>query len=175
MNFIRLLALGLTLITAMATPASAEEAPEKIKVGLFITNLFDINFARRDVEAQFWIWFNHADAAFDPQKSIEIVNARSATTMSSYRTNVAGGGFWDQVKFSAVLQQNWKVANYPFDRQRMKIVIESAEADARKLQFIPTSRERNCAATWRWPVGRSKASGSTRPTSPMTPPMAIPR
>lgn len=164
------LLIGLTLAAAGTAPAAAQDKPEKIKVGLFITNLFDINFARRDVEAQFWVWFNHADPAFDPQKSVEIVNARQATAMSSYRTNVAGGGLWDQVKFSAVLQENWKVANYPFDRQKIQIVIESADADARKLEFVPdvegTKLRRDLAlAGWKIEGLRIFASNETYDTA----------
>lgn len=139
MRSFRLLALLLTfMLTAAAGtagPASAETAKETIRVGMFITNLFDVDFARQDVEAQFWVWFDHADAAFDPKKDVEIVNARSANVMGSYRTPVDNGQFWDQVKYSTVLDQNWNVANYPFDRQKIRIVLESTEADARKLQF----------------------------------------
>lgn len=129
--------LGLLGIAGGATTASAEGSPEKIKVGVFVTNLFDINFARHDVEAQFWVWFNHADAAFDSRKSVEIVNARSTDVASSYRTPLEGGAYWDQVKYSAVLDEAWRVADFPFDRQRIEIVLESTEADARKLQFVP--------------------------------------
>lgn len=137
MHFIRLLAFFLVLAAGLpeASPALADKPPERIKVGVFITNLFDVDFARQDVEAQFWIWFNHGDPAFDPRKDVEIVNARSADVLGSYRANVGDGKVWDQVKYSTVLDQNWNVANYPFDRQKIRILIESTEADARKIQF----------------------------------------
>lgn len=139
MHPVRLLTLLLALLTAAVTGGSAraEGSPEKIKVGVFVTNLFDINFARHDVEAQFWVWYNHANPAFDPRRSVEIVNARSTDVASSYRTPVDGGAFWDQVKYSTVLDQSWRVADFPFDRQKIAIVLESTDADARKLQFVP--------------------------------------
>lgn len=139
MSAIRILAIvvALALGAGGASPAYAQYTPQKVKVGMFITNLFDLNFAQHDVEAQFWMWFNHADADFDPKTAVEIINARSSEALISYRAEVPGKGFWDQVKFSAVLDQSWNVANYPFDRQTIRIIIESADADARKLQFVP--------------------------------------
>ena len=44
--------------------ARAEAPPQTVRVGVFITNLFDVDFARQDVEAQFWVWFNHDDLDF---------------------------------------------------------------------------------------------------------------
>jgi len=139
MRFLRFLATALTiaLLVAMQGDAVAEAAPKPVKVGLFISNLFDVDFARQDVEAQFWVWFDHGDPSFDPKKDIEIVNARAVETQVSSRSEVAGKGIWDQAKYSAVLNENWSVANYPFDRQKIRIVIESTNADARTLQFVP--------------------------------------
>ena len=139
MRVIRLLAVLLALALLAGAPgrAIAEAPPKVVKVGLFITNLFDVDFARQDVEAQFWVWFNHTDAGFDPKKDIEIVNARSVDTQGSSRTDVGAKGFWDQVKYAAVLNENWNVANYPFDRQKIRIMLESASEDARTLKFEP--------------------------------------
>lgn len=138
MRLFRLLAIALALVLLAAPePARASEKPEVIKVGIFITNLFDIDFARQDVEAQFWVWFNHANPAFEPGKDIEIVNAREVQTLNTSRTDAGPDGLWDQVKYSAVLNEAWNIKNYPFDRQKIRIVLESTEADARALKFEP--------------------------------------
>lgn len=139
MRIIRLMACLLALAFAglMPAPALAQYTPETVKVGLFITNLFDVDFARQDVEAQFWVWFNHDDPNFDPKRDIELVNAREFEVLGSTRTEAGDKGFWDQVKYSAVLNENWNVANYPFDRQTIRIVLESATSDARKLKLEP--------------------------------------
>lgn len=139
MRITRLMAclLALALFGTAPLPAMADDAPRAIKVGLFVTNLFDVDFARQDVEAQFWVWFNHDDPGFDPKRDIEIVNAREAEVLGSTRTDAGARGYWDQVKYSAVLNESWNVANYPFDRQTIRIVLESATADARKLKLEP--------------------------------------
>jgi len=139
MRITRLLAclLALALCGIASAPAWAQYTPKTVKVGLFVTNLFDVDFARQDVEAQFWVWFNHDDPGFDPKRDIEIVNAREVQVLGSTRTDAGDKGLWDQVKYSAVLNESWNVANYPFDRQTIRIVLESATADARSLKLEP--------------------------------------
>lgn len=156
MRLIRLLALLLGLTLAASAQAAAEEqkGPEHVRVGVFISNLFDVNFARQDIGAQFWVWFNHSDPSFDPKTAIEIVNARSSEAQVNLRADMGNGVYWDQLKYSTVLDQNWNVANYPFDRQKITLVIESTSADARKLKFEPdvegTKLRRDLAlAGWR--------------------------
>lgn len=139
MSYVRFIALAvaLILIVAGANQARAQDEPQKVKIGMFITNLFDLNFARRDLEAQFWVWFTHESADFDPKAEIEIINARSSQALVSYRDVVPNEGFWDQIKYSAILDQSWDVTEYPFDRQTIRIILESADADARTLKFVP--------------------------------------
>lgn len=156
MRLFRLMSIVLALALLALAPAAAraEEAPKVVKIGMFITNLFDIDFAHQDVEAQFWVWFNHADPGFDPKKDIEIVNAREVETPNSSRVDAGPKGLWDQVKYSAVLNEAWNVKNYPFDRQTIRIVLESTQADARALKFEPdidgTKLRRNMSlAGWR--------------------------
>ena len=139
MRLFRLMSIVLALALLALSPAAAraEEAPKVVKVGMFITNLFDIDFAHQDVEAQFWVWFNHTDPDFDPKKDIEIVNAREVETPNASRVDAGPRGLWDQVKYSAVLNEAWNVKNYPFDRQKIRIVLESTQLDARALKFEP--------------------------------------
>lgn len=124
------------LCLAAAMPALAKDEQQEVKVGVFITNLFDINFSHHDVEATFWVWFNHAGADFDPVKSVEIVNARTASVLTQSRTDVGNGRFWDQVKYTAALDEGWKIADFPFDRQRITLVLEGTD-DSRKLRLSP--------------------------------------
>lgn len=137
MRLLRYLAIVLAIATGAWAPnsAHAQDLRKTVKIGMFITNLFDVDFARQDVEAQFWVWFDHTDASFDPAKDVEIVNARSAQAMNVSRTDTGAKGIWDQVKYSTVLNESWNVANYPFDRQKIRIVLESTQDDARKLRF----------------------------------------
>lgn len=138
----RLPAVIVLLVAALClfcgtTTVRADGPPKDVKAGVYVTNLFDINFSRRDVEAQFWVWFDHSADDFDPQKEIEITNARTTNQLSHSRTKVSGGGYWDATKYSATLNETWTIKNYPFDRQTIKIILESTDLDSREIRFVP--------------------------------------
>lgn len=128
---------GLAILLGLSPGARSAEAPKDVKVGVFVANLFDLDFSERDVEATFWVWFNHADADFDAQKGAEVVNARAATQLQHFRSTAPDGSIWETMKYSALLNETWTLANYPFDRQKIKIAIESTAADARTIRFVP--------------------------------------
>lgn len=134
--FVAILAV-LALFSAVPGIGHAAAPPKDVKVGLFIANLFDLDFSERDVEATFWVWFNHTDPGFDSQKATEVVNARSANQLQYFRSTAADGTIWESIKYSALLNETWTLANYPFDRQKIKIAIESTAADSRTLRFVP--------------------------------------
>lgn len=127
------------LAIALSSPnaARSQEKPKDVKVGLYITNLFDLDFSARDVEATFWLWFNHADPGFDAKTGVEVVNARSANQLQYFRSDAEKGTIWETTKYSAILNETWTLVNYPFDRQKIKIVIESTNSDARAVRFVP--------------------------------------
>lgn len=134
----RMLVLAmLALVLCLPDAARADGPPKNVKVGVFIANLFDLDFSRRNVEATFWVWFNHADPTFDAQKGVEIVNARSEKQLQYFKTDTGNGTIWELAKYSALLNEKWSVANYPFDQQKIKIIIESTYADSRAVRLVP--------------------------------------
>lgn len=116
---------------------SRRRHPKDVLVGIYVTNLFNIDFSKGDVDAQFWVWFDHSVAEFDTRNDIEIINARSTKQITHSRSDVDGHGFWDATKYSTTLKQRWSISNYPFDRQTIKIGLESTVQDSRELRFVP--------------------------------------
>ncbi|MEO5332798.1 MAG: hypothetical protein H7839_12305 [Magnetococcus sp. YQC-5] len=118
-----------------ACPALANE-PESVKVGIFVTDIYAINFADKHFTAQFWAWFNHTQPSFSPKSSIEIPGARRFQLLNIYHEE-RNNAIWDQAKFDATINHAWDTTYYPFDRQTLKLTVELADADAKKLRFVP--------------------------------------
>lgn len=121
--------------------------PYEIPVGVFVTSLYDMDFAGESYSAVFWVW-----ATYDPKKlgevvegeyvffdRIEIVNAqeKNLNPTEQYVVNNSDGSQYAIAKFSATLNQNWDVRHFPFDRQMLKIVIESVGIDSSTIHFVP--------------------------------------
>jgi hypothetical protein len=130
------LLLAVFALFAAGPAVRAGDAPKDVLVGLYVTNLFDIDFSKGNVDAQFWVWFDHASREFDPRNDIEFTNARIVKPITYSRSDVGDGGFWDATKYSATLKQQWRIRNYPFDRQTIRIALESSVLDARDIRFV---------------------------------------
>lgn len=133
------------------TPVKTQEViktPLEIPVGIFVTSIYGLNFAGERYSVVFWAW-----ATYHPQQiktvtgghdyvfldHIEIVNAqeRKLSPTEQYIVNHPDGSQYVIGKFAATLNQNWDVSHFPFDKQTLKIVIESVELDSNILKFVP--------------------------------------
>lgn len=116
--------------------ANAEEEKKEIKVGVYITNLFDINFSKNEYTVQFWSWFHHKDSEYKPNKTIEIMNAKSFSK-EAVNEEIVSGINWDTAKIKAKINQEWEVRHFPFDTQKFTIHLEDIDTDAEGLILVP--------------------------------------
>ena len=132
-------------ITPAPTPEAAPPAePTKVKVGIFVTQLYDLDMSKRSFSINFWTWYLHPDKAYKPLDNVEVVNAKTATIRFPSVTpkdEVAWEGekkqiFWDQGKYSVTAFQDWDVTNFPFDRQILHIQMEDGQNDASQTVFL---------------------------------------
>jgi len=123
-------------LSIISSIAYANEEAKEVKFGVYITNLYDINFAKNEYTVQFWSWFHHKDSEYKPNKSIEIMNAKSYLKNST-NEEVIKNINWDTAKIKATINQEWEVANFPFDIQRLSIVVEDIDSVADDLILKP--------------------------------------
>jgi len=124
--------LPLLLVSVMA---QAKSKPDTAKVGAFIISVHDINFHDMEYTARFWLWFVYDNPNLDFSKSIDIPNAKDIQ-ISSVSVDTVNGKYWAQMKMQCVMKENWRVHNFPFDKQRLRIVIEDAALDINELVFV---------------------------------------
>jgi len=116
-------------------------------VGVFVTSIYDLDFTGEKYSAVFWVW-----ATYDPEifgdvvegeyvffDRIEIVNAqeKNLSPTEQYVIDNPDGSQYAIAKFSATLNQNWEVRHFPFDRQMLRIKIESVGIDCSTIHFVP--------------------------------------
>lgn len=128
---------------AQENTSAQQSAPYEIPVGIFVTSLYDLNFANNKYSITAWIW-----ATYDPKRlidgyaffdRIEIVNARewSLSPTEHFIINNPDGTQRSMTKFTAVINQDWDIHYFPFDKQHLHIVIESVELDSTAITFVP--------------------------------------
>ena len=109
-----------------------EKKPQEVKLGVYITDIYDVNFAKNEYTVQFWSWFHHKDKEYQPNKSIEIMNAKKFSRTST-NEEVVKGINWDTAKVKATINQEWDVKYFPFDVQKFSIVMEDVDLSSKDL------------------------------------------
>lgn len=112
------------------------QAPDTVKIGCYLISLHDFNFRDKEYTARFWVWMIYDNKKFDLEHQIEIPNAKSIEKPDVVIEQLDSLD-WLQMKIKCTMKQAWRVSDYPFDEQRLKIYIENSTFDNSSLVFKP--------------------------------------
>jgi hypothetical protein len=118
---------------------SLQAQPDTVEVGTFIISVHDINFRDKEYTARFWLWFLYDNPNFDFSKQLDIPNAKSIDTPEIIIDSLDGKA-WAIMKMKCTMKENWKVHNFPFDKQHLKVQIENTLFDNKSLVFVPDAK-----------------------------------
>lgn len=111
-------------------------APDTVKTGIYITGIHDVDFKAKEYTVSFWLWLKYKNKAFDFLQNLEVPQAKSVT-----RTFATVDSSQDiqyvMMKLQCVMKDNWKIGDFPFDRQNLRLSIENSQFDSRSLIFVP--------------------------------------
>ena len=117
------------------------------KIGMYVLSLSDFKIDDQSFKADFWIWFIYDNDSLVMKDAIEVMNAKS-TEFSNYSIEKKGGKNWAQMKCKAVINQNWDVTKFPFDKQNLFIKIEHTMLDADEVVFVADSENSKIDSTF---------------------------
>ena len=115
---------------------STEEAPDTVKVGAYIISVHDINFHNKEYTARFWLWLLYDNLEFDFPTQIDIPNAKQIDKPEVIM-DMVDGKMWQLMKMKCLMKHNWRVGDFPFDKQQLVVHIENSIYDKRSLVFVP--------------------------------------
>ena len=108
--------------------------PDTVSVGIYVTSIHDIDFKQKEYSVNFWIWFKYRNRAFNFLENLEIPNAKTFTkayaTVDSSKERI-----YMLMKIQCVMKDSWKIGNFPFDRQKLRISFENSQYDSTALVF----------------------------------------
>lgn len=117
------------------TAFSQKTVPDTVMAGIYVTSIHDIDFKQKEYNISFWLWLKYKNAAFDFVQNLEIPQAKTFTR--SYSTiDTTGGKVYVLMKLQCVMKDSWRIDNFPFDRQRLRLSIENSQFDSRALVFV---------------------------------------
>lgn len=136
MNLIRRgLLLLITNVFFFATNA-ADVKPDTVRIGVYITSIHDIDFKQKEYSTNLWVWLKYKNREFDFYNNLEVPQAKTVTK-SFVTVDSSDGEIYMQMKLQCVMKDSWKISNFPFDKQSLRISFENSQFDSRYLVFAP--------------------------------------
>ncbi len=128
----------LLLFLAVRQPLAAQDdsKPDTVSVGIYITSIHDIDFKQKEFSATFWLWLRYRNREFDFVNNLEVPQAKSVEK-SFFTVDSSGEEVYMQMKLQCVMKDSWKINNFPFDEQKLRISIENSQFDSKSLIFVP--------------------------------------
>jgi len=128
----------LILITlfVISIASSTLAQPDTVTVGSYVISVHDINFRDKQYTMRFWLWFLYDNPDFDFSTQLDIPNAKSIDSPEIIVDSLNGKA-WAIMKMKTTMKESWKVADFPFDEQHLKVQIENALFDNNSLVFKP--------------------------------------
>lgn len=116
-----------------------DRKPDTILFGIYPTYIHDLNLQKGIYTIGFYAWWRTKNKDYNPNKSIEIVNA------SNYYSK---GGLWQKIgdeyvtdtRYYATMYLNWNIKYFPFDRQFLDVKLEDF-ADVSDVIFEPDTKQ----------------------------------
>ncbi len=124
------------LLLTYAPTAAQDIKPDTVKVGIYITSIHDIDFKQKEFAINFWLWLKYKNKAFDFDQNLEVPGAKYVDR-SFMTVDTSGGQVYMQMKLLCVMKDSWRIGNFPFDDQRLRLSIENSQYDSRYLVFQP--------------------------------------
>jgi hypothetical protein len=133
-------ALSLLLLLIISIPGfrvAAQEQEDKkdtVSVGIYIVSIHDIDFKEKEYAVNLWLWLKYKNKDFDFYNNLEIPQAKTVTK-SFFTIDTTGEQIYMQMKLQCVMKDSWRINNFPFDRQTLRLSIENSQYDLRYLVF----------------------------------------
>src|ERR1700712_2979706 len=105
--------------------------PDTVKTGIYITSIHDIDFKQNEYIVNMWLWMKYKKKEFDFIQNLEIPQAKSFTKL--YSTIDSSNGIYLLMKLQCVMKDSWRINNFPFDQQRLRLSLENSQFDSKAL------------------------------------------
>lgn len=125
--------LTTTLLSISRLSFAGEGKKDTVLTGMYVTSIHDIDFKQKEYSVDFWLWLKYKNKDFDFEHNLEIPQAKSV--IKSFSTIDSSNGIYLLMKLQCVMKDAWKIHDFPFDRQKLRLSIENSQFDSHSLVF----------------------------------------
>ena len=123
------------IIFQSITSFSQDKKPDTVKVGMYVTSIHDIDFKQKEFTITLWLWLKYKNKDFNFQDNLEVPQAKTINR-SFYTIDSSDRKINMMMKMQCVMKDSWRISNFPFDRQTLRLSIENSQYDSKSLIFV---------------------------------------
>lgn len=120
---------------AIAQEDSLPATKDTVKVGIYITSIYDLKLGEESFGVDFWMWTLYKNDSLKPLETAEFINAKDYTYSLPY-IEKKGNINWGSQKCKATVKNPWNIENFPFDRQKIIIELEESDKDTSEMTYV---------------------------------------
>jgi hypothetical protein len=134
--------LNIACLLLSSNKIHAQDVPDTVKVGIYITSIHDIDFKQKEYAITFWLWLKYKNKDFDFMQNLEVPQAKSVTR-SFATTDTSDNQVYLLMKMQCIMKDTWRIRNFPFDKQKLRLSIENSQFDSKSLVFVADTVGKN--------------------------------
>jgi hypothetical protein len=117
-------AIIMFMLLSVAPMARAQSEPAESRFGVVVTSLANISPAAGSFELTAYAWAIDPTGIFDGERDLQIL-ARHATIEEVERATMPDGATYTAYRIEATVDQDFDLRRYPFDRQTLRLPVET--------------------------------------------------
>lgn len=121
---------------SLSKAISQQKPPDTVRTGIYITSIHDIDFKQKEYTIILWLWLKYKNKDFDFAQNLEIPQAKTFSKSFS-SVDSSNGEVYLLMKLQCTMKDSWRITNFPFDKQRLRLTFENSQFDSRALVFAP--------------------------------------
>lgn len=136
---------------AMANPEPAATAqagpdvkPKRVVLGIYVNDIQEIDFPTHSYAVDLYVWFRWNDKDANPAKTMEFMNRYQAVDhqrdmLTEGPTAMPDGSSYAVLREQGRFAAKFDLVRYPFDSQKLRVVIEDTLASGADQIYVPDS------------------------------------
>jgi hypothetical protein len=110
--------------------AQEESEVEKLQVGVYIEDVYNIDYTSSTYEVVFFIWVNSKKELFEIEQYIDIIGSTELSYSMVYEDTLSNGYYHSERKVTAKILNKFDVNHFPFDKANLILKLEFVKEDA---------------------------------------------
>lgn len=139
--------LGLFLIfSGFSFFSKPSQAAESVVIGAYINDIQEISLPSHSYRVDLYVWFRWRNPAIDPSKTFEFMNIfdpvdHVRSPLYARPQKMPDGSYYMAVREQGKFSVKFPLQKYPFDSQRLRVMMEDSVHDSNSLVYTPDTAD----------------------------------